>query len=155
MKYLRNHLLILKLDKRLSLYAPERVPMRNYDIRLNEKSIPVTLINKKGSVVEFKISDETYLVDIKPVLDTRRTAGPAPTAQIQTGSGEVKAPMPGIIVSIAKTVGTSVTAGENLLVIEAMKMENNIAAPKSGTIKSINIKPGQEVNSGQLLLVID
>jgi biotin carboxyl carrier protein len=63
--------------------------------------------------------------------------------------------MPGIIVSIAKTVGTSVTAGENLLVIEAMKMENNIAAPKSGTIKSINIKPGQEVNSGQLLLVID
>jgi|GEM_PF-2654976 len=129
--------------------------MRNYDIRLNEKSIPVTLINKKGSVVEFKISDETYLVDIKPVLDTRRTAGPAPTAQIQTGSGEVKAPMPGIIVSIAKTVGATVGAGENLLVIEAMKMENNIAAPKSGTIKSINVKPGQEVNSGQLLLVIE
>lgn len=129
--------------------------MRNYDIRLNEKSIPVTLINKKGSVVEFKISDETYLVDIKPVLDTRRTSGPAQTTQVQTGSGEVKAPMPGIIVSIAKSIGAAVNAGETLLVIEAMKMENNIAAPKSGTIKSINVKPGQEVTSGQPLLVIE
>lgn len=129
--------------------------MRNYELRINEKNIPVTLINKKGSVVEFKVAEETYTIDIKPILETKKQGGlPAATAS-QGGSGEIKAPMPGIIVSIAKAVGAQVGVGENLLVIEAMKMENNIAATKAGTIKSINVKPGQEVNSGQLLLVIE
>lgn len=129
--------------------------MRNYELRINEKNIPVTLVNKKGSVVEFKVAEETYTIDIKPVIETKRQGGLPAASTNQGGSGEIKAPMPGIIVSIAKKEGASVSAGENLLVIEAMKMENNIPAPKSGKIKSINVKPGQEVNSGQLLLVIE
>jgi len=129
--------------------------MRNYELRINEKNIPVTLINKKGSIVEFKVAEETYTIDIKPILETKKQGGLPAATSSQGGSGEIKAPMPGIIVSIAKAVGAQVSVGENLLVIEAMKMENNIAATKAGTIKSINVKPGQEVNSGQLLLVIE
>jgi biotin carboxyl carrier protein len=129
--------------------------MRNYELRINEKNIPVTLINKKGSIVEFKVAEETYTIDIKPILDTKKQSGLPAAASTTSGSGEIKAPMPGIIVSIAKAVGTRVSIGDNLLVIEAMKMENNIAATKAGTIKAINVKPGQEVNSGQLLLVIE
>ena len=72
------------------------------------------------------------------------------------GSGkklnEIKAPMPGLILSLNIEIGKTVKEGEVLLILEAMKMENAICAPRDGIIKSINIESGKTVEKGELLI---
>jgi len=65
---------------------------------------------------------------------------------------EVKAPMPGLVLKLIVNVGTEVKKGENLMVLEAMKMENMIKAPCDGIVDEIFIKPGQAVDKNQLML---
>ena len=67
----------------------------------------------------------------------------------------LKSPLPGVILEMKVNVGDSVTEGQTLLVLEAMKMENNIDAPKSGVIKSISKSKGDSVLEGDLLLTIE
>ena len=67
----------------------------------------------------------------------------------------VKAPMPGLVVKIPATPGGKVSAGQPVVILEAMKMENEIRAPRSGTVKSLRVKPGQTVNQGDVLAVIE
>jgi biotin carboxyl carrier protein len=64
----------------------------------------------------------------------------------------IKAPMPGLILSVNVKLNQTVTEGETMLILEAMKMENAICAPKNGLIKSIHIKTGGTVEKGELLI---
>ena len=67
----------------------------------------------------------------------------------------IVAPMPGIILSIAVKEGDQVNAGDAILVLEAMKMENEIHAPRSGTVKKIHVSAGSEVRAGSELIEIE
>lgn len=81
----------------------------------------------------------------------------APQAAPQTvvgGAGDVVAPLPGLVVKIMVEVGTAVSAGQPVLILEAMKMENELAAPKAGTVKEIRTAKGAAVAAGDVLLVI-
>ena len=80
-------------------------------------------------------------------------AAPAPVAAkpAAVGSGSVVAPMPGTILKVLKATGDSVKAGEVVLILEAMKMENEITAPVDGTIGSLNLTEGSTVAGGDLL----
>lgn len=73
----------------------------------------------------------------------------------QARAGSVTALMPGKIVTVRVKQGDSVTAGEVLVILEAMKMENEILAPKNGVVKSLPVAPGTNVNKGDLLVVVD
>lgn len=64
------------------------------------------------------------------------------------------APMPGKVLRVVTSVGASVNAGDLLLVLEAMKMENEIQAPSAGTVKEIKVSDGSPVNTGDVLVVI-
>ena len=83
---------------------------------------------------------------------------PAPAAQsaepVADGGEKVTAPMPGTVLDIKVNTGDSVNAGDCVLVLEAMKMENEISAPASGKVLSVNVTKGAAVNSGDVLLVI-
>ena len=83
-------------------------------------------------------------------------AAPASSAKApaEAGSGTVIAPMPGTVIRIDKKVGDEVKAGENVLILEAMKMENEISAPVSGTIAAINCTAGGTVSGGDVLFVV-
>ena len=70
-------------------------------------------------------------------------------------SGQVRAAIPGLITSVAVAVGAEVDAGEQLLVLEAMKMENEIAAPMSGTVTAVHVSPGDAVEKGTLLAELE
>lgn len=76
---------------------------------------------------------------------------PVPTG----GEGLLKAPMPGTIVAVEKAVGQVVSAGDVVIVLEAMKMENEIYAPRSGTISQIYINKGDTVSAGDPMLLIE
>ncbi|MEG0834261.1 MAG: biotin/lipoyl-containing protein [Christensenellaceae bacterium] len=78
----------------------------------------------------------------------------APAAPIAAGDEQVTSPMPGTILRVDVTVGQSVKAGDILVILEAMKMENEIMAPCDGTIKTVGVAKGANVNTGDLLAVI-
>lgn len=81
-------------------------------------------------------------------------AAPAAPAPVTADGTQVKAPMPGTILAVKKNVGDAVKAGDVIVVLEAMKMENDIVAPCDGTIKSINAPKGTTVNTDDVLAVI-
>ncbi|HLZ27338.1 MAG TPA: biotin/lipoyl-containing protein [Chloroflexota bacterium] len=68
---------------------------------------------------------------------------------------ELKAPMPGLLVKVLCQVGDVVEAGQPLVVLQAMKMENELSLPRGGTIKSVGGEPGQSVEQGQVLVVLE
>ena len=87
--------------------------------------------------------------------------GVAYNVTVEEGTGapvaavSVTAPMPGNILDVKVKAGDSVKAGDTLLILEAMKMENEISAPQDGTIASVNVRKGDVVNSGDLLITMN
>jgi acetyl-CoA/propionyl-CoA carboxylase biotin carboxyl carrier protein len=71
------------------------------------------------------------------------------------GSGKVAVPMQGTIVKVEAEVGQSVAAGDTLVVLEAMKMENNVASDVDGTVTEVKVEPGQSVSAGEVVVVIE
>ena len=93
----------------------------------------------------------------KPAATVAAPAAPAAPAQpaAPIGAGTpLKAPLPGTITDIKVQVGQQVSVGDTVLVLEAMKMQNNIEAEYAGTVTSINVKPGETVMEGAVLLTI-
>jgi len=92
-----------------------------------------------------------------PAAPAAPKAAPAPAAAPKAAAGAagavaVKAPMPGNILDVKVKAGASVKAGDVLVILEAMKMENEIVAPQDGTVASINVNKGDTVNSGDVLV---
>ena len=82
-------------------------------------------------------------------------AAPAPAASGAAGSITVASPMPGKILAIKANAGQAVKRGEVVMILEAMKMENEITAPEDGTIASINVAVGDSVESGDTLATLN
>ena len=88
---------------------------------------------------------------VEPVSDTTAAAAPLPV----TGDGEcVASPMPGNILKVHVVVGQTVKEGDVLVILEAMKMENEIMAPKNGTVTQVLVEKGANVETGAPLVVI-
>lgn len=82
-------------------------------------------------------------------------AAPAPAAPAAAGSIEVAAPMPGKILNVKAGVGIAVKKGDVILILEAMKMENDVVAPEDGTVASINVSAGDAVEAGDVLATLN
>ena len=80
---------------------------------------------------------------------------PAPAAATPAGADAMPSPMPGNILRILVNVGDTVTENQPLLILEAMKMENEIVAAKAGVVAGIHVKEGQVVNPGDALITIN
>jgi acetyl/propionyl-CoA carboxylase alpha subunit len=80
---------------------------------------------------------------------------PFPSSEIEEVSGSLVAPMPGKVVSIDVAVGDTVTKGQTLLVLEAMKMEHTVGSPEDGTVSEIKVSAGEQVERGALLVVVE
>ena len=122
--------------------------MSKYRITVEGKTyeMDVELIGANGAVVA-PVAKAAAPVAAAP------KAAPAPVAAkpAAVGSGSVVAPMPGTILKVLKATGDSVKAGEVVLILEAMKMENEITAPVDGTIESLSLTEGSTVAGGDLL----
>lgn len=88
------------------------------------------------------------------VLDERALSMANRKGGLQMDTGDVNSPMPGLIVMIPVAVGDTVTQGQTVVILESMKMQNELKAPRAGVVEQIHIVPGQTVEKGTLLLYI-
>ena len=112
--------------------------------------------------VAYSVSVEETAAGAAPVAAPAAPAAPkapaapaAPKAAAPAGAAgavTVKSPMPGNILDVKVAAGASVKAGDVLVILEAMKMENEIVAPQDGTVASVNVNKGDTVNSGDVLV---
>ena len=79
---------------------------------------------------------------------------PAPAAEAKAGETPIVAPMPGLILSYEVKVGDEVKTGDNIVVLEAMKMAIDLPTPVDGRVKSLGLKPGDHVTQGDVLAII-
>ena len=118
-------------------------------------------VNVNGTVYEIQLEEITGAqAQVAPTAPATPAptpaAAPAPAvATAPAGAQPVNAPMPGTILDVCVNVGDVVKEGQTVMILEAMKMENEIAAPVAGKIASINVNKGATVESGVLLYTIE
>jgi len=134
--------------------------MKKFNITVNGKSYEVE-VEEIGGVMSSAPVARTVAAP-SPVAAPAPAAAPsapaakpaAPAPAPVTGGETITSPMPGTILDIKVNVGDTVASGAVLVILEAMKMENEIMAPAAGKVVSINVNKGASVNSGDVLVVI-
>jgi biotin carboxyl carrier protein len=139
-----------------------------YNISILDQSFEVEIVTVSGDVAAVTVDNTPYVVNIenlsapdahpsataaRPVVTPAAIAPKAKAKQV--GEGEIViAPIPGIILSVNVKEGDSVTSGQVVAIMEAMKMENNLTSHVSGTVKEIHTPKGTEVATGDVVMVI-
>ncbi|MBP5377436.1 MAG: biotin/lipoyl-binding protein [Bacteroidaceae bacterium] len=144
--------------------------MKEYNYKIKGQDFNVKIESVEGDIakvevngIQFDVQLEKPVAQPKPVV--RAVAAPVKTveapkaaveaAQVAAGVTVVKAPLPGTINDIRVAVGQAVKKGDTLVVLEAMKMENNIDCERDGKIASVNVNKGDTVMEGSVLVTIE
>ena len=146
--------------------------MKSYKMKINGNDYEVAVKDVNGQNVEVEVNGKAYSVELaeapkaekpKPVV-ARPAAAPAaaaaapaprPAAGAAGAAGATKSPLPGTVLSVNVTVGQSVKAADVALVLEAMKMENNINCGRDGVVKAVYVQKGDNVLEGADLLLVE
>jgi len=120
-----------------------------YSILLDGRSLEVTVEENQDNFL-VRVNGREFQAQVADPRSWRRAHGAGIELE---GRQQLIAPMPGKIVRVLAAVGQQVSAGEGLLVIEAMKMQNEIRSPKSGTVERL-AREGQTVNAGEVLAIV-
>jgi biotin carboxyl carrier protein len=132
--------------------------MTHYQITLDGETFDVQVLDDpQGDQVRVRVDGEVYTVDVArmvadPPAEERSAPGPVAPVAPRAEGGSVVAPLPGVVKSIAVEQGQNVTPNQELLVIEAMKMDNVIRATRAGGVDAIHVAVGQQVAHGDPLL---
>ena len=121
-----------------------------YSIITENKSLEAVIDDDEGKIavmMDGRLFD-TQVLDERAMLMVQRRGG------LSSGSGEVHAPMPGLIVMVTVEKGQEVDQGDTLVILESMKMQNELRSPIAGTVRSIQIVADQTVDKGDLLIEI-
>ncbi len=146
-----------------SLY---RVSVDGNEFLVDGKKTGVTnyslIVDDRSFEVEVDISEDEYrvLVDGRSyhisLIDERRMRLGGIQAGIQLqGRQQISAPMPGKVIAVLAAEGDRVEVGHGLVIVEAMKMENEVRSPIAGEVKEVRVKPGDAVEAGAVLVVVE
>jgi len=128
------------------------VATNTFSILLDGESYEVRITPKPDGKLVVNTSTEEFTCE---VTDPRAWRGRRHGAMEAEGRQQITAPMPGKVVRVLANAGDKVEAGQGILVVEAMKMQNEIRSPKSGRVEKILVSEGQAVNSGDVLAWVD
>jgi biotin carboxyl carrier protein len=142
------------IDEERYEYELTKLTAGSYLLKLNNNfyEIPLEMRNGQGSVIS--VGGETFEVTVRSLLQEKAASIIEQKTAASTRM-EVKAPMPGMIVKIKILPGSQVNHGDAVLILEAMKMENEVRSPFKGTLKEVFIKEGMAVEKGSKLFLIE
>ena len=129
-----------------------------YDVVVEEVSAgtPVVTAAAPAPVAPAHVAAAPAPAPVAPAPAAEPAPAPAPAAPVGTaGKTAVKAPFPGTVLKVNASVGASVKKGDVLLVLEAMKMENDICAPEDGVVATIPAQTGASVGAGEVLVTLN
>ena len=147
--------------------AVAEVGGRRYELEVREPEAGAYLLLREGRVYECRVSGEaaaagagaevrvgnhSYQVQLS---DPKRLRGAGAAAGHEGGRAQVLAPMPGKVVRVLVEQGQTVELGDGLVVVEAMKMQNELKSPKAGTIAELHAQVGATVKAGEVLVVVE
>lgn len=124
---------------------------KNYEVEVEKNTAKIT--NTTAAAAPAAAPAPKAAPAPAPVAAPAPAAAPAPVAAAPAGGANVTAPMPGTVLNVVAPVGTAVKAGDVILILEAMKMENDIVAPCDGTVASVAAK-GTSVNTDDVLATL-
>ena len=141
--------------------------MKTYKFKINGNGYEVAINSVEGQTASVTVNGTPYTVELEeapaaaPVQAAPVQAAPvavqtpAASTPVATGAGKaVTSPLPGVIIAIKVNVGDTVKAGQEVAVLEAMKMENSIEATHDGTVTAINVTKGDSVLEGAPIVTI-
>lgn len=123
--------------------------MRKYRVGFEGREEIVEVLQREDDSLTFRIDGETHQVFISPEFDPVRSRS---AATASSSSGELRAPISGILSKVLCKTGDQVKAGDALVVLEAMKMENKLCAIADGVVSEIHAEVGKEVRESELLV---
>jgi biotin carboxyl carrier protein len=143
-----------------------RVDGREYQLEAHPSPAGISLLAADGLVFDCRIDGQTssgQTVDVfvgashyaVAIIDPKRLRGATGAGAHADGSARIVAPMPGKIVRVLAEKGSEVEAGAGIVVVEAMKMQNEMKSPKTGIVVAMNVEVGATVNGGDVLAVIE
>jgi len=140
-----------------------KVDNREYELEANEVEPGVYLVKNNGRVYEISVSEtggtqEVIVRNSKfavTIIDPKRLLGSRADHAHSGGQAEIRTAMPGKVVRILASVGQSIEKGSSVVVVEAMKMQNEMKSAIDGVVKEIRVEEGSTVNAGELLVVIE
>ena len=143
-----------------------KIDDRDYELEVSQPEPNVFLFKENGKIHEFFVAagaspDEPVTVsgrrgDVEvKLIDPKRLRGGSAASGAADGTVEIKTMMPGKVVRIIAKPGDQVGKGEAVVVVEAMKMQNDLKSPKHGTVKEIRVDEGSTVAAGDILAVIE
>lgn len=124
---------------------------KNYEVEVEKNTARIT--NTTAAAAPAAAPAPKAAPAPAPVAAPAPAPAPAPVAAAPAGGANVTAPMPGTVLNVVAPVGTAVKAGDVILILEAMKMENDIVAPCDGTVASVAAK-GTSVNTDDVLATL-
>lgn len=145
--------------------------MKNFKFTINGNEYDAEIVSIEENTAEVAVNGVTYSVEIDRKLQTIKTPKLVRTMAVPStdshpsvsktsspsapkGTGSIKSPLPGVILDIYVREGDAVKIGQKLIMLEAMKMENNINADKEGRVSLIKVSKGDSVMEGDILIVI-
>ncbi|MDQ4120805.1 MAG: hypothetical protein M3209_05095 [Acidobacteriota bacterium] len=157
-----KHEIEIKVED-LKVFA--RVGERNYELEVHEVEPNTYLFNVSGRIYECYVAPKnaaginrvrqgTKTFDLK-LFDPKRLRGAQDIGGAAEGTAQIITQMPGKVVRVVAEVGQEVKIGDPIIVVEAMKMQNEMKSPKDGTVKEIRAETGATVNAGDVLAVIE
>jgi biotin carboxyl carrier protein len=128
-------------------------PESNVFLLKNDHKVTEAAVSgQAGKPFQVRIGSNEY--DVK-IFDCKRLRGLATGEDSGDGTSEIKTAMPGKVVRIIAPVGTVVQKGDGVIVVEAMKMQNEMKAPHDGVVRDVRVSEGENVNGGDILAVIE
>jgi biotin carboxyl carrier protein len=136
---------------------------RVYDLELREPEPGCYLFLRETHVHECRVSEAPAGLAVSlhghsypvAIVDPKRLRSGQDSDRHHHGMAEITAPMPGKVVRVQIEAGASVEKGSGIVVVEAMKMQNEMKSPRAGVVVAINVKPGDTVNAGDVLAVVE